>query len=82
MDLTQMGCESLDTAEYSTPSIEALQLEVKKLKSQNKHCEHDIGALKRENNRLRRDLRFLDCLRATGVDRWCGYHKALNMLNE
>jgi len=41
-----------------------------------------LKQMKAENDKLREDARFLDCLRAAGVDNWNGYEHAQDIMQE
>ena len=44
--------------------------------------EEKVTITKEEYDQLQEDSRFLDCLRAAGVDNWEGYDYAFEILNE
>jgi len=41
-----------------------------------------ITISKKEYNQLQKDSNFLEALRAAGVDNWCGYGEAFDILEE
>ena len=44
--------------------------------------EEMITITKTEYEKLKRDSWFLICLQACGVDNWCGYDDAIEMMQE